>query len=195
MKFKKFVSGNGYDEASIIVSSPLVDSIWIINTINTYLNEFYIDIVDGTDADICTQCPTELYYHNGSNLLPSSGDIIYKSSDGSITYDGNNSLHMVDSVYCSSPSPVNKTYLLINENGLVRSDSNCNCYETSPPFIYQEDIFFYIGNDVNISLSSAGNPTSWNIISPCLSYIIYGGVSSTLFKYGVLTIFDINFVS
>jgi len=179
LKFIKFLSGGDYDKASIIVSSPLVDSVWIINTIKTYLNEFYIDIADGVESDVCAQCPTELYYHNGSNLLPTSGDIIYTIADGSVVYNGNNTLHIVDSVYCSHPS----TYLLIDENGLVSSVSNCNCYEPAPPFIYQEDIFFNIGNPVYVSLSSTGNPTSWTIISTCLSYVLDGGSSSTLFEF------------
>ena len=108
--FKKFAAGTGFDDATIIVSSPVsASSIWIVSKIDTYLNTFWIDITDGTDADVCTQCPLDMYYHNGSGLLPESGDIIYTASDGLSVFDGNDAYHMIDTSICAIPTPVDKT--------------------------------------------------------------------------------------
>ncbi len=71
LRFKKNTD-LGYGE--IIVSSPIATSTWIINKVNPYLTPFYIDITDGDISNVCTQCPTSNYYHDGFNLTPETGD-------------------------------------------------------------------------------------------------------------------------
>jgi hypothetical protein len=182
--FKKFAAGTGFDDATIIVSSPVsVSSIWIVSKIDTYLNTFWIDITDGTDADVCTQCPLDMYYHNGSGLLPVSGDTIYTTSDGLSVFDGNDAYHMIDTSICAIPTPVNKTYCLVSDSGIVVSVSACNCPDFAVPFIYQEDIYFNINENVNIPISVTNSPTSWTVDTLCRQYILTGGTDSTLFEY------------
>jgi hypothetical protein len=122
--------------ANLIVSSPFTGSLWIVNKIDTYLTPFYLDGADGIPSDVCGQCPTDLVYHNGSNALPVVGDVVFTESDGSVVYSNSNTLHMIDTVTCSVPSPTNKAYIEVDENGLVLSVSPCNCYEYAVPFIF-----------------------------------------------------------
>ena len=147
------------DKAEIIVSSPISTSTWIINKVDPYLTPFYIDITDGDINSVCSQCPTTLYYHNGFNLTPESGDIIYNDSYGSTTYNGNDAYHMIDITTCTIPSPLNKMYVLVDQVGSVRTIDNCNCGDTAVPIITQGDIYITVNEEINIPMASLGNPT------------------------------------
>ena len=182
--FKKFAAGTGFDDATIIVSSPVsASSVWIISKIDTYLNSFWIDITDGTDSDVCTQCPLDVYYHNGLGLRPVSGDTVYPVSNGLKIFEGNDAYHMIDTSICTIPTPVDKTYCIINDLGIVTYISECNCPDFAVPFIYQEDIYFNINENVSIPISATNFPTSWTVDTPCLNYLLTGGTDSTLFEY------------
>jgi hypothetical protein len=180
LRFKKNTD-LGYGE--IIVSSPIATSTWIINKVNPYLTPFYIDITDGDISNVCTQCPTSNYYHDGFNLTPETGDNIYLDPLGASTYDGNNAYHMVDIVSCAVPSPTNKYYVLVNEDGVVELVGVCNCPETAPPMITQGNIFITVGEEISIPLSSIGSPTSFNLIGSCYNYVLTGGSRSSVFSY------------
>lgn len=180
LRFKK---NTDLDYAEVIVSSPISTSTWIINKVDPYLTPFYIDITDGQPSDVCTQCPTSNYYHNGFNLTPEPGDIIYLDALAASTYDGNNTYHMIDIVSCAVPSPTNKYYVLVNEDGVVELVGVCNCPETAPPMITQGDIFITVGEEVSIPLSSIGSPTSFDLLGSCYNYVLNGGSKSSVFTY------------
>lgn len=178
--FDKFSST---DDARVIVDSPLASSIWIVNRVSPSLKSFYIDRTDGTEADVCTQCPDTVYYHNGSGVLPTLNDRIYTSSDGSTLFDGNNSLHMIDSVICTVPSSTGKSYVGVDTSGNVVSINPCDCFEYAVPFIYQEDITINSLEPVSIPISVLGNPTSFTLVTSCSEYTLTGGTQSTLYTY------------
>jgi hypothetical protein len=72
-------------EASLIVSSPFSGSTWIVNKINPYLTQFYIDQDPGTTANVCAQCPDVAIYHNGVDALPNVGDQLFYNITGFIS--------------------------------------------------------------------------------------------------------------
>jgi len=147
--------------ANLIVSSPFTGSLWIVNKIDTHLTEFYLDTADGIPSDVCTQCPIDALYHNGANDLPIVGDIVFLSSDGYDVYSNPNTLHMIDSVACSSPSPTDKTYIEVDDNGLVLSVSPCNCSEYAVPFIFENPITVTSNSQSFEVIDVLNNPTSW----------------------------------
>ena len=178
--FDKFSSLN---DAQVVVDSPLASSVWIVNRVMPSLKSFFIDITNGTTANVCTQCPTTQYYHNGVGLLPTINDRIYTASDGSSLYDGASAFHMIDTVTCTVPSSTGKSYVGVDSSGNVTSIDPCDCPEFAVPFIYQEDIVINSLEDVNIPISVYGNPTSFTVVTTCLEYLLDGGSSSTLFTY------------
>jgi hypothetical protein len=181
LRFKK--TDASVDTAEILVSSPISTSTWIINKVDPYLTSFYIDITDGDLINVCSQCPTTLYYHDGFNLTPQAGDIIYSDIIGATVYNGNNAYHMIDITSCTVPSPINKSYVLVDENGSVRSIDTCNCGNTAVPIITQGDIYITVNEQINIPLSSLGDPTEFNLVGTCFNYILNGGTKSSLFSY------------
>jgi hypothetical protein len=181
LRFKKLDSA--VTTAEIIVSSPISTSTWIINKVDPYLTPFYIDITDGDLTNVCSQCPTTLYYHDGFNLTPQAGDIIYSDIIGSTVYNGNNAYHMIDITACTVPSPINKSYVLVDENGFVSLIDTCNCPESAVPVITQGNIYITVNEDISIPLASIGNPTSFNLLGTCYNYIINGGSKSSLLSY------------
>jgi hypothetical protein len=181
LRFKKINSD--ITNAEIIVSSPITSSTWIINKVDPYLTQFYIDITDGIPSDVCTQCPVNAYYHNGFNLTPLFGDVIYTDSLGVNVYNGNDAYHMIDIVSCTVPSPTNKSYVLVDQNGSVRSIDTCNCPDTAVPIITQGDIYITVNEQINIPISSLGNATEFNLVGACFNYILNGGTKSSLFSY------------
>ena len=103
--FDKFLS---VDVAQVVVDSPLANSVCIVNMVIPSLKSFFIDTANGTEANVCTQCPQTIHYHNGVGELPTLNDRIYKTSDGSTLYDGASAFHIIDSVRCTVPSPTGK---------------------------------------------------------------------------------------
>ena len=128
--FDKFSS---LDDAQVVVDSPLADSVWIVNRVMPSLKSFFIDITNGTEANVCTQCPTTQYYHNGIGNLPTLNDRVYTASNGSSLYNGNSAFHMIDTVTCTVPSPTGKSYVGIDSSGNVTSIDPCDCPEFEVP--------------------------------------------------------------
>ncbi len=178
--FDKFLS---VDDAQVVVDSPLANSVWILNRVMPSLKSFYIDTANGTEANVCTQCPIKVQYHNGIGDLPTINDRIYALSDGSNPYNGNSAFHMIDTVQCTTPSPTGKSYIGVDSSGNVVSIDPCDCPEFAVPFIYQEDIVVNSREALSIPLSIYGNPTSFSFVTSCLEYVITGGSESTLFTY------------
>lgn len=181
LRFKKLDAA--IDTAEIIVSSPLSTSNWIINKVDPQLRPFYIDITNGDLTNVCSQCPTTMLYHDGFNLTPDAGDIIYDDPYGSTVYNGSNAYHMFDITSCMIPSPTNKFYVLVNELGSVISIDSCNCGDTAVPVITQGNIYITVNEQVNIPISSIGNATKFNLLGSCYKYTLNGGTKSSLFTY------------
>ena len=50
------------------------------------------------------------------------------------------------------------------------------------PFISQDDVTFQRNRSINLFVSAANNPTSWNIVSSCRTYRLDGGTTGTVFR-------------
>ena len=150
LRFKK--NDVSIDTAEIIVSSPISPSTWIINKVEPFLTPFYIDTTDGDLTNVCSQCPTTTLWHDGFNLTPQFGDIIYNDISGSIKYNGNDAYHMIDIVMCAIPSPIDKLYVLVDQDGVVNLIDTCNCPETAVPIITQGDIYITVNEDIRYLL-------------------------------------------
>jgi hypothetical protein len=72
--FNKYAAAG---DAIIKVESPLSSVIWTIETVTPSLTSFFIDPTDGTLANVCNQCPTTTYYHDGEGTRPVEGDRIF----------------------------------------------------------------------------------------------------------------------
>ncbi len=178
--FDKFSSLN---DAQVVVDSPLASSVWIVNRVMPSLKSFFIDTTNGTEANVCTQCPTANYYHSGTSLLPTINDTIYRNSTGSLPYDGGEALHMIDTAICTVPSSAGKSYASVTSSGVVIFIDPCDCPEYTVPFIYQEDITINSLENVSIPLSVVNNPTSFTVVTTCQGYVLTGGQESTLYTY------------
>jgi len=88
---------------------------------------------------------------------------------------------MIDTVTCTVPSPTNKTYIEVDESGLVLTLSPCNCYEYAVPFIFQEDIVITQGKFINVPMQASNNPTIWRVLGSCDSYTFTGGDTGSIY--------------
>jgi len=180
IQFKKTTSSS---EAQYTVESPLASTKYSLRSSGISLKSFFIDTTDGTPSDVCNQCPTTTYYHNGEFLLPEPGDIIYTASDGSSLYDGANAYHLIDTVTCPGAPIANAQWITVNSEGLVTGKAECNCTEFAVPFISQDDLSMATGRDASVSIDASGNPTSWTIVSTCIQYSLNGGLKGSIFTY------------
>jgi hypothetical protein len=77
--FNKYSS---LSNAVVKVESPLSSVSFLLETVLPSLKSFYIDTTNGTIDDVCDQCPTTVYYHDGIGTRPVEGDRIYTDADG-----------------------------------------------------------------------------------------------------------------
>ncbi len=146
------------DSAAIIkIETPLSTASIKIETVVPSLNSFYIETVGGTLADVCNQCPTTQYYHNGSQPEPVIGDIIFTNSDGSTAFVGRNGYHLMDSVACAGAPISDGIWLLIDENGRVLQSDTCNCQVFAPPVITPVDYEFKVNDYQKVALEREVN--------------------------------------
>ena len=146
------VKNIGVLDASVVVSSPLSTSSWSITKINPYTTSFSINPT--TDNTPCNKSTTTTYYHNGSNLSPIVGDVIYSASN--VVFNGANKNYYIG----------NDIFINIDNNGVVTSIDDC--YSDGPfavPYIYESDIVYSNGEEIKRPVLAIGGPTSWNLVS------------------------------
>jgi len=179
INFNKFLpTGDG----SLTVYSPLVFTGWNLARVDPTLTSFWINIAAGTAANVCAQAPTTNYYHDGVGATPTVGDRIYTVSDGSATFDGTNSYHLVSTIFSTLPPVSGGKYVVVNADGLCILYGECDCAEVAIPVIDQADINITQNRYVNIIFSATNNPTSWEVVSTCNNYVLNGGTKGSIFS-------------
>jgi hypothetical protein len=153
------------EEARLIISSPFSGSTWIVNKINPYLTEFYIDEDQGTAANVCAQCPNVAIYHNGVDALPNIGDQLFSTSTGLDVYVGDEYLHLID---IDDTCIAAIYYITSSSTGEVLSKENCTCSEFAVPFIIADPITANTNTSESVTIEAINNPTSWNLLASTL---------------------------
>jgi len=147
------VKNTGVLNASVVVSSPLSTSSWSITKINPYTTSFSINPTK--DNTPCGKSTTTTYYHNGSNLTPVVGDVVYSASN--VVFNGENLNYFIG----------NSIFINIDNNGVVTSIDDC--YSDGPfavPYIYERDIVYSNGDEIKRPVLVIGEPiTTWTLVS------------------------------
>jgi hypothetical protein len=182
IRFNKYLQTS---EAKVFVTTVMNDTAFFLERVDPTLTSFYIDSDAGTLANVCSQVPDELLYHDGAGLLPTTGDRIYAIDNGVyVLWDGGSDYHQTSTTSLLVPPVSGGTYVAVNSIGAVFSHGGCDCTEFAPPFIYQEDITLQVGKKVSINLLATGNPTSWSIVNnTCNDYTLTGGDNGTIYSY------------
>jgi len=149
---------------------------WDAGTIAPSLTGFLINNTPrNTEFDVCPDTPGTGYFHNGLGLTPVVGDTIYTIADGSQIFQGDNAYYAT-----GVAGPLN-TWVIITNRGVVSTVGSCACAEVAIPVIFATTIPLQIGAQVNMSLEATNNPTSWEILSSCDNYTLFGGDSGGTF--------------
>jgi hypothetical protein len=156
---------NSTGDAIIKVESPLTTVSWAIETVSPSLTSFFIDPTDGTIDDVCNQCPTTTYYHDGEGTRPVEGDRIFTDTAGASPYDGNSAYHLTDTVTCPGAPIADGQWIIVDSDGYVTATDTCNCVQFAPPLISQDSITFRVGQSESIRPVVSGDPTSWTVVS------------------------------
>jgi hypothetical protein len=175
LRFSKLTSTR---EATITAYSPSDTNNWFLEKIDPSLTEFYISTLNGTLSSVCSQIANTLMYHNGQAALPINGDIIFTSSTLATRYNGSDAYHAISSTLLATPSG---EYVAIGVDGVCYLSGDCVCSEPSAPVINQVDFSLEVGRPADLVISATNNPTSWRVLSNCLSYLLNGGSKGTIY--------------
>ena len=174
LRFNKYSKLN---DAYLFLSAPLNNTQFNVTRIDSSLTSFFIDPTNGDISNICSQVPSDEYYHDGSSALPTVGDRIYLDADGINEFDGGNSFHQIN----TSASYIG-TYLAIDDTGLVYYEGSCVCSEMAEPTVTQVDLTLVRNQNINVRFEATNNPTSWNVTATCEEYTLFGGTTGTVFN-------------
>jgi hypothetical protein len=146
------VKNIGSIDASVVVSSPFSTSSWTIKKINPYTTSFSINPTK--DNTPCGKSTTTTYYHNGANLTPVVGDVIYSASN--VPFIGENLNYYIG----------NNIFINIDNDGVVKNIDDC--FSNGPfavPYIYESDIVYSNEGEIKRPVNAIGGPTSWTLVS------------------------------
>jgi hypothetical protein len=173
---------NDIEDIRILVKQTLNDNTVDLSCNGIGLTDFYIDLADGDLSNVCSQVADQRRYHNGSGALPVSGDTIYEDVLGSIKFNGNNYLHVINPTIMVVPS-ASSTYVGVNLDGLVQREGSCVCSEVAIPVITQGDIIVNQNESFRVLIEATNNPFEWEIDTTCNKYSLSGGKRGTVFSY------------
>lgn len=168
-------------EGLLTAYSPLVLTKWDLARVDPTLTSFYINTSAGTSANVCAQAPITNYYHDGLGATPTVGDRVYTVSDGTVTFDGTSSYHLISSTYSAIPPISGGKFVVVNADGVCVLYGECDCTEVAIPVIDQVDINIVQNKFVNLIFSATNNPTSWEVVSSCNNYVLNGGTKGSIF--------------
>ncbi len=163
---------NSTAETVLTVYSPLSSNSWTATTACASLTSFTLDTTNGTIANVCSQTPATTKYHNADGGVVAVGCTIYNESTGATVYDGGNAYHKTGT-----------NLMFVTSSGVVTEIASCVCSETAPPIVTASDMEFVVGQVVNIKVPATNSPTSYNLVSSCSSFSLYGGSNGAVF-YG-----------
>ena len=159
------VKNIGALDGSVVVSSPFSTSSWTIKKINPYTTSFSINPTK--DNTPCGKSTTNTYLHNGANLTPVVGDIVYSISN--VAFIGESLNYYIG----------NSIFINIDDNGLVTNIDDC--YSDGPfavPYIYEDNIIYNNEGVIKRPVNAIGGPTSWTLVSS-------SPVSQSIYSNGV----------
>ena len=159
-------------ETVLTVYSPLSSNSWTATTACAALSSFTLDTTNGTLANVCSQTPSVTKYHNADGGSVLVGCTIYNDSTGSSVYNGGNAYHKTGT-----------NLIFVTTSGVVTEIATCVCAETTPPIVTASNMEFLVGQSVNLKVPATNNPTSYNLVSSCTSFTLYGGSNGAVF-YG-----------
>jgi len=168
LKFTKTQAG----DPTLTVYSQLSSNGWSVVTACASLNTVTIDTTNGTLANVCAQTPATTKYHNGPSATPTVGVVVYNESTGTTVYNGGNAYHKFGT-----------SYAFITSSGVITEIGSCVCSETFSPIVTMSDLEIGIGASVSIKVAATNNPTSYNLVTTCTNFTLYGGTSGAVF-YG-----------
>ena len=163
---------NSSAETVLTVYSPLSSNSWTATTACASLTSFTLATANGTIDNVCSQTPSTTKYHNADGGVVSVGCTIYNDSTGSSVYDGGNAYHKTGT-----------NLMFVTSSGVVTEIATCVCAETAPPIVTASNMEFVAGQVVNIKVPATNNPTSYNLISACSNFKLFGGSEGAVF-YG-----------
>ena len=168
LKFTKTQTG----DPNLTVYSPLSSNGWSVVTACVSLNTVTIDTTNGTIANVCSQTPATVKYHNGTSATPTVGVVVYNESTGATVYNGGNAYHKFGT-----------SYAFITSSGVITEVGSCVCSETFSPIVTMSDIEIAVAAGVSIKIAATNNPTSYSLVTTCTSFTFYGGIDGAVF-YG-----------
>lgn len=168
LKFTKTQVG----DPILTVYSPLSSNGWSVVTACASLNTVTIDTTNGTLANVCSQTPATVKYHNGPSATPTVGVVVYNESTGTTVYNGGNAYHKFGT-----------SYAFITSSGVITEVGSCICAETFSPIVTMSDIEIAVAAGVSIKIAATNNPTSYSLVTTCTSFTFYGGIDGAVF-YG-----------
>jgi hypothetical protein len=182
LKFFKY-SGE-LNEAKLVFSNTTALAMTFTST-PTFpgLTRFFISDEDGTLSNVLSQIAiNDNVWHNGSDVLPVAGDIIFTNPNGTALYNGGNAYHVVNETIMTVPDP-NAKYVSLNETGDVLSNDSGGCSETLGPVITQGDVTLVQNQRVYLEFEAENNPTTWSIVTPFNDYLLSGNEKGAIFTY------------
>jgi hypothetical protein len=168
LKFTKTQAG----DPTLTVYSPLSSNGWSVATACAGLNTVTIDTTNGTLANVCSQTPATVKYHNGQSATPTVGVIVYNESTGATVYNGGNAYHKFGT-----------SYAFITSSGIITEIGSCVCVETFSPIVTMSNVNINVGSNTSIKVSATNNPTSYNLVTTCKTFTFFGGTDGAVF-YG-----------
>ena len=150
------------------------DDGWSITPSLPSLTSFVLDTTGTTFALVCANTASTTKYHNGTAALPTTGDIIYDNSVGTVFYNGNDEFHKVGT----------NNYANINTKGSVLNAGVCTtCGETAVPVISTTTFTSERGSSIDVTINASNNPEEFALVSTCLNYYLNGGDKGAVYSY------------
>ena len=165
-------------DAKLTVYAPLAtEDGWSVSSDGPDLTSFSIYTTGRTtETAVCLDTADTTYYHNGADVAPEIGDVIYSDSAGVTAFNGGGLYYALGS------SGASNTWVLVNTAGVVLEIGGCACGEVAIPVISTTTIPLTQRSSVNYLIEATNNPTSWAIISTCQEYELYGGANGAVFS-------------
>ena len=176
IEFKKYDSAITTGELVVYTKTSPADG-WDAGVTAPGLTAFNINPNgQSTESAVCALTAGTTYYHNGTGVSPTIGDVIYSTANGSVFVPANG-LYYATGV----AGPAN-TWIVISSRGLVVEVGDCSCSEVAVPVINNTEIAIFEDLSISYQIPATNNPTTWSLTSTCVNYILYGGDDGAVFS-------------
>lgn len=121
-------------------------------------------------SESCASSGAQTVYHSGSSALPVAGDIIYTSSTGLQTFNG-------QGLYYKSGTNT----IQISSDGVVIFLTSCVCTESNPPVIQGASLLLTQGQVFEYKIQATNNAVSFQASGNCREFNLFGGTGGAVF--------------